>query len=125
MSERSFVEPLLQSIYDAMIERGWKVQPVNMSVLANDGMRYPKKEDEGIIVFNRSGKKRWWLVLEASPVDGSPIVKAFNPSFTETFSASVSSHPCDLAQCLDELDKNINPVLTPLRLIPWLSWSRQ
>lgn len=112
MNDRMFIEPLIQTIYNAMIEREWPSQACTIADLMNEGMRNPRKGDEGIILLDAYGKNQWWLGLDNDPVNHEPVVKVCGLDIIDMFWAPIENYKCDLSRCLDEIDQYINqPVL--------------
>lgn len=108
MSDRVFAESLIQTIYDAMNERGWPVQACTIAALKKEGMRNPRKSDEGIILFDASGKYQWWLGLGKDPISHASVVKVCGLDIIDMFWAPVEDYQYDLSKCLDEIDEHLN-----------------
>ena len=108
MSDRIFVEPLIQTIYNGMVERKWPAQACTITALKNEGMRNPRKGDEGIILLDAHKKNQWWLGLGKDPVNHEPVVKVCGLDIIDRFWTPIEDYKCDLSRCLDKIDQYIN-----------------
>lgn len=108
MNERMFAESLIQTIFNAMIEREWPAQACTIADLMNEGMRNPRKGDEGIILLDAHRKKQWWLGLGKDPANHKPVVKVCGLDIIDRFLTPIEDYKCDLSRCLDKIDKYIN-----------------
>lgn len=108
MSDRVFDNHLLQTIFDGMNERNWPVQACTQEALVNEGMINATADDEGIILFDKSGKFQWWVGIGADPTTHKPVVKVCGLDIIDMLTAPIENYQCDLAGCLDEIDEHLN-----------------
>lgn len=111
MSDSIFRNHLLQKIFDAMYDRNWPIQACTIAALVNEGFRNPKKSDEGILMFDASGKNQWWLGLGEDPVSQRPVIKVCSLDIFDMFVAPIEDYHNDLSKYLDKIEEHLNPTL--------------